>query len=128
MNDCIFCKIISGQIPAYKVYEDGQCMAFLDIHPVSLGHMLVVPKSHYEWMQDTPDDVLSHIMIKSKKLINHMKESLPCDYVQVSIIGKDVPHFHVHLIPRTLDDTLKGWSTMIVDKKDFEQVLEKIKI
>jgi histidine triad (HIT) family protein len=128
MDNCIFCKIISGQIPAYKVYEDDKCMAFLDIQPVSMGHTLLIPKSHYEWIQDTPDDILSHIMIKSKKLINNMKESLPCDYVQVSVVGKDVPHFHVHLIPRTLDDELKGWDTLNIDKKDFDQVLEKLKI
>jgi histidine triad (HIT) family protein len=128
MDNCIFCKIISGQIPAYKVYEDETCLAFLDIQPVSMGHTLLIPKSHYEWIQDTPDDILTHVMLKAKKLINNIKESLPCDYVQVSVVGKDVPHFHVHLIPRTLDDQLKGWDTLNPEKEEFEQVLEKIKI
>lgn len=128
MDNCIFCKIVSGQIPAYKIYEDDTCLGFLDIQPVSMGHVLLIPKTHYEWIQDTPDDILTHIILKSKNIINNIKESLPCDYVQVSVVGKDVPHFHVHLIPRTFDDGLVGWNTLTPEKEEFEQVLEKIKI
>lgn len=126
MDNCIFCKIVSGQIPAYKTYEDEACMAFLDIQPVSMGHMLLIPKSHYEWIQDTPDDILTHIILKSKNLINKIKTSLPSDYVQVSVVGKDVPHFHVHLIPRNFDDGLVGWNTLTPNKEEFEQVLKKL--
>jgi histidine triad (HIT) family protein len=126
MDNCIFCKIVSGQIPAYKTYEDEICMAFLDIQPVSMGHMLLIPKSHYEWIQDTPDDILTHMILRSKNLINKIKISLLCDYVQVSVVGKDVSHFHIHLIPRKFDDGLVGWDTLTPDKEEFEQVLEKI--
>lgn len=126
MNDCIFCKIVAGDIPAYKVYEDEMCLAFLDIHPVSPGHTLLVPKQHFEWMQDTPDDVLTYCIIKSKMLMSQMKEKLGADYIQVSVVGKDIPHFHIHLMPRMPDDNLIGWQTQNSDKKDFEKVLEKL--
>lgn len=125
MDNCIFCKIIKGEIPAYKTYEDGLCMGFLDIHPVSPGHMLLIPKSHYEWFQDSPDDVISHIFLTAKNLIPKIKENLGADYVQLSVVGKDVPHFHLHLIPRKFDDALKGWDAIDLDKKDLETVLEK---
>ncbi|OGI76563.1 hypothetical protein A3C57_03155 [Candidatus Nomurabacteria bacterium RIFCSPHIGHO2_02_FULL_33_12] len=106
MNTCIFCKIIKGEIPCDKVYEDEKVLAFLDIHPVSTGHTLLVPKEHFVWMQDTPDDVLIYCFLKVKELIIKMKEKLNVDYVQVSVVGKDVPHFHIHLIPRKLEDDI----------------------
>lgn len=126
MDNCIFCKIVAGEIPSYKVYEDEQCIAFLDIHPVTLGHTLIVPKSHFQWLQDTPDDVLSHVFIVSKSLINKIKERIGADYVQLSVVGKDVPHFHIHLIPRVMSDHLEGWNPMEIDKKDFEQLIDTL--
>ena len=99
-NDTVFGKIIRGEILAIKVYEDEKCLAFMDINPVSKGHLLLIPKEHYEWMQDVPDELLGYLFIKTKELMIAMKKSLGCDYVQVSVVGKDVPHFHIHLIPR----------------------------
>ncbi len=128
MDNCIFCKIIAGEIPAYKVYEDDQVLAFLDIHPVSTGHTLLIPKNHYEWMQDVPDDVLAYSFLKTKNLMKSLKENLNCDYIQISVVGKDVPHFHIHLMPRMLTDGLTSFPTLTLEKTDFEKVLEKIKI
>ncbi len=124
--NCIFCKIIDGQIPAYKTYEDDKCIAFLDIKPVALGHMLLIPKDHYEWVQDTPDELVSHCFLSAKKLVSKIKEKLGADYVQLSVVGKDVPHFHIHLIPRQLSDGLEGWAGKDVDKKDFEEIIQKL--
>lgn len=126
-NDTVFGKIIRGEIPATKVYEDDKCLAFMDINPVSKGHLLLVPKEHYVWMQDVPDELLSYIFIKSKELIKAMKSSLVCDYVQLSVVGKDIPHFHIHLIPRTLNDDLVGWPTFNYQGNEMDELAEKIK-
>ncbi len=126
MDNCIFCKISAGEIPCYKVYEDETCLAFLDIRPVTVGHMLIIPKSHHEWVQDLPNEILSHCFITAKTLINQIKTKLGADYVQMSVVGKDVPHFHIHLIPRQLSDGLEGWPTQNPDKKDLEAVIEKL--
>jgi histidine triad (HIT) family protein len=119
MDNCIFCKIIAGEIPAYKVYEDDQVLAFLDIHPVSTGHTLLIPKNHYEWMQDVPDDVLAYSFLKTKNLMKSLKENLNCDYIQISVVGKDVPHFHIHLMPRMLTDGLTSFPTLTLEKNRF---------
>lgn len=130
-NDTVFGKIIRGEIPSTKVYEDERCLAFLDINPVAKGHLLLVPKEHYVWLQDVPDDLLSFIFIKTKGLMKAMIAGLQCDYVQVSVIGKDIPHFHVHLMPRWENDELHGWPTFSYsseeEKQDFAQkIAEKI--
>jgi histidine triad (HIT) family protein len=126
MENCIFCKIIAGNIPALKVFEDEESLAFLDIHPVTKGHILLIPKIHIEWIQDVPDVLLSSMFSKTKKLIHSMKESLLCDYVQISIVGKDVPHFHIHLIPRFFDDNLPGFPTLEYQNREAEVIQEKI--
>lgn len=99
MNDSIFTKIINGEIPCYKVYEDEKTMAFLDIHPVTPGHVLVVPKQQIEFIWDLPDDLYQIVMATSKKVALHMRSVLPQKYVSERIVGIDVPHAHVQLIP-----------------------------
>ena len=105
-KNCLFCKIVTGEIPSSKVYEDDKFLAFLDINPVSDGHTLLIPKAHYPWMQESPDELISETFILVKKLMKVMISSLPCDYVQIGIVGKDVPHFHIHLIPRFHNDSI----------------------
>lgn len=126
MNDTIFGKIIRGEIPATKVYEDGDCLAFMDINPVTKGHVLLIPKIQYLWMQDVPDELLSLLFLRAKRLMVAIKESLNCDYVQVSVVGKDVPHFHIHLIPRYLNDELHGWRTGTYEGDEITTFAEKI--
>ncbi len=99
MNNCIFCKIIKGEIPSNKTYESDKFLAFLDINPESKGHTLLIPKDHYEWIQDTPDELISEIFVVAKKLIKKLIEETGCQFVKVKVIGKDVPHFHIHLVP-----------------------------
>lgn len=98
----VFEKIIDGEIPANKVYEDDKFLAFLDINPVYLGHTLLIPKIKYTWMQEAPDELLSDIFIMAKKIMLAIKAGLGVDFVQIGVVGKDVPYFHVHLIPRHL--------------------------
>lgn len=100
----IFEKIIDGEIPATKIYEDDKFLAFLDIHPVAKGHSLLIPKTHYTWVHETPDELVGEIFVKAKEIINAMRSGIPCDYVQIGVVGNEVPHFHIHLIPRYNDN------------------------
>lgn len=123
MKDCIFCKITFGEIPAEKIYEDEKVLAFLDINPVNKGHALIIPKEHFEMMYDTPDDILSHIFIQAKKLMMVIKNATKADFVVVTVVGLDVPHFHAHLVPRFFNDGLSNWWP----KKKYEEgEMEKI--
>jgi len=107
MENCIFCKIVKGEIPADKIYEDKDFLAFLDIRPVSHGHILIIPKEHIIWMQDVSDEMISKIFILTKKIMIAVRKGLPCDYVLESVAGNEVPHFHIHLIPRYFNDGLR---------------------
>jgi histidine triad (HIT) family protein len=127
MENCIFCKIIKGEIPSAKVYEDDKVFAFLDINPVIHGHTLVIPKSHHQMMQDVPDELLAYCYVQAKKLMIKMKAALGADYVTVSVVGLDVPHFHIHLIPRYYDDGLAGfWPTKKYRGGEMQAILEKL--
>ncbi len=96
----VFERIIGGEIPTTKVYEDEKFLAFIDIAPVYYGHTLLIPKERFVWMQDAPDTLIGDIFVKAKELMIAMKSGIPCDYVQVGVVGDEVPHFHIHLIPR----------------------------
>src|SRR3989344_8810607 len=100
MENCIFCKIVAGDIPAEKTYEDSDFVAFLDVNPKAPGHTLLIPKNHYTWVWDLPDTLFTHLFETAKKLVPELKAKTGADYVQLSIVGKDVPHAHAHLIPR----------------------------
>ncbi|MFT5280680.1 MAG: histidine triad (HIT) family protein [Flavobacteriaceae bacterium] len=109
----VFEKIIDGDVSCTKVFEDNTFVAFMDIFPVSFGHILIIPKEKgYVWVQDMPDDLAGDIFILAKKLIPSIKKALNCDYVQISISGTDIPHVHIHLIPRYFDDNLKGFPNL----------------
>jgi histidine triad (HIT) family protein len=125
---CIFCKIISGEIPAAKIYEDDKCLAFLDIKPVNPGHVLLIPKEHYPTMAETPDNLITYLYIKAKELMPKIKEALEADFVALSVVGTDVPHFHIHLIPRHLNDGLaRFWPTKEYAEGKMIEIAEKIK-
>jgi histidine triad (HIT) family protein len=126
MENCIFCKIIKKEIPCEKVYEDETFLAFLDIEPVMDGHLLIIPKEHVVWMQDANDEIISGIFKLAKKLMRALKKSLNCDYVSVAVVGKDVPHFHVHLNPRLLNDNLPVWPTKKYKDGEMSKVAKKI--
>jgi histidine triad (HIT) family protein len=99
MQDSIFTKIIQGEIPSHKIYEDDNVFAFLDIHPVSEGHTLIVPKKQVEFVWDLDDETYQALMATTKKLAGHLREKLAVPYVGEKIVGIDVPHAHIHLIP-----------------------------
>ena len=99
MQDSIFTKIIKGEIPSYKIYEDEDNIAFLDIHPVQPGHVLVVPKKQVEAWTDLDEDTYVSLMQAAKKIGVHLKQVLNSPFVGLRIVGVDVPHVHIHLIP-----------------------------
>ena len=99
MQDSIFTKIIKGEIPSYKIYEDKDNFAFLDIHPVREGHVLVVPKKQVEAWTDLDEQTYISLMQAAKKVAVHLKQVLNSPYIGLRIVGVDVPHVHIHLIP-----------------------------
>lgn len=129
--NCIFCKIIKGEIPANKIYEDENFLAFLDINPVKKGHTLIIPKTHITWMHEADDSVIEKTFVLTKKMMKHFIEKLPCDYVQVVVVGHDVPHFHVHIIPRSLkDDVAKNFKPLekYNSEEEKKEIQDKIKM
>ncbi len=99
MEESIFTKIIKGEIPCYEVYEDEHTLAFLDIHPAQPGHTLVIPKKQIEFVWDLDDETYQAVMATSKKVAQHLKKVLQVPYIGEQVIGIDVPHAHIHLIP-----------------------------
>ena len=125
-QNCIFCKIGKGEIPANKIYENEKFFVLLDIKPVSDGHILIIPKEHIVWMQDASDEIISKIFILTKKMMLALKKGLPCDYVQESVVGNEVPHFHIHLIPRHNRDNFKNFPTGVYKQGQEQEIIEKI--
>jgi len=95
----IFSRIVAGEIPCYKIAEDENFFAFLDINPLSLGHTLVIPKKEIDYLFDLEDNELAGINVFSKKIAVAIKKAIPCKRVGAAVIGLEVPHAHIHLIP-----------------------------
>lgn len=126
--DCVFCKIIKGEIPAEKVYEDENFLAFLDIKPVSTGHLLLIPKEHYPTFLEMPEEIIQKIMIRAKHLMEAIKKATVADFVILSVVGIEIPHFHIHLIPRHKNDGLANfWPTKKYSNNEAKIIAEKIK-
>lgn len=95
----IFTKIIEGEIPCYKIHESDNFLAFLDIMPLAKGHTLVIPKIEVDYIFDIEDELLSEMMIFAKEVATMLKTAIPCKRIGVTVIGLEVPHAHIHLIP-----------------------------
>lgn len=95
----IFSKIIAGDIPSYKIAEDDRHYAFLDINPLAEGHTLVVPKKEVDYLFDLDDEDLQKLMVFAKKVARQIQKNIPCNRIGVAVIGLDVPHAHIHLVP-----------------------------
>ncbi|MBI2499669.1 HIT family protein [Candidatus Woesearchaeota archaeon] len=127
-NDCIFCKIVNKKILADIIYEDKDTLAFLDISPVNPGHLLVIPKKHYKMMIDTPDDILASVFARSKRLMKTLQIATKADFIAEAVVGLDVPHFHVHLVPRYFNDGMANfWPTKKYKEGEAKEIAEKIK-
>ena len=119
----IFTKIINGEIPCYKIYEDDKTFAFLDIHPESKGHTLVVPKKEVDKIYDLDDEDYNALMRTVKKLSQHMEKQLGSRTLW-KVVGTDVPHAHVHLMP--LDPNWQHGKTLDLTPDEFEEIRAKL--
>ena len=119
----VFSKIIQGEIPCYKIYEDDKTLAFLDIHPESKGHVLVIPKLEVDKVYDLPDADYQALMSTVKKLSQHLEKQLGARILW-KVVGTDVPHAHVHLMP--LDETWHYGRTLELSPEEFEQIRLKL--
>ena len=99
MHNCTFCKIINGSLPSYKIYEDLDVIVFLDIKPTSDGHTLIVPKQQIDYIFDMEDKDLGDMFIFAKKTAIAIKKNIPCEKVGIAVIGLEVSHAHIHLVP-----------------------------
>ena len=123
----IFTKIIRGEIPCYKVDETEDCIAFLDINPNSYGHTLCILKKEIDYIFDLSDEEYLSLMKFSKKVALAIKKSVDCKRVAMSVVGLEVPHVHVHLIPIDHINDLNFSNNLELEKINFEQVCNKIK-
>ncbi|MAS30934.1 MAG: HIT family protein [Flavobacteriaceae bacterium] len=122
----IFSKIVDGSIPCYKVYEDDDCLAFLDINPNSFGHTLCILKREVNYLFDLNDVEYNKLMNFSKKVANGLEKSVSCKRVALSVVGLEVPHVHVHLIPLNSMSDMDFSKNIQLEKKDFENLALKI--
>lgn len=132
MEDCIFCKIIAGKIPAAKIYEDDKVISFLDIMPANKGHCLIVPKKHSETLADISDEDLASVVKAAKKVAKALSLSLGAAFNIVMNNGKEagqvVNHSHIHIIPRFKKDRLRiKWSHLKYEGDEIREYAEKIK-
>lgn len=126
MNDCIFCKIIKGEIPSYTIYEDEKMKAFLDVNPVSNGHVLLIPKKHYKNFLDTPDELIKEMYhIIKTKIYPLLEEKLQITGLSICQIGKDVNHYHIHLIPQYENEKF-DFKYNKENIKDVEEIYNKL--
>jgi len=124
----IFSKIIAGEIPCYKIAEDDNYIAFLDVFPLKKGHALVVPKKEVDYIFDLDDETYQGLMNFSKMVAIAIKKAIPCNRLAVNVFGLEVPHAHVHLIPmNTMNDVNFTNEKLTLSKDEFEQIASEIR-
>jgi len=133
MGDCVFCRIIRGEIPSMKVYEDERTLAFMDIAGDADGHMLAVPKKHMKSILDCDAETLHDLMDTVQKASRHLTEN--CGYEGVNLLnasgesaGQSVPHFHIHIIPRKAGDGIDAWPVLPGAMEKTAEVYERIRM
>lgn len=123
----IFTKIIKGEIPGYKIAEDDNYFAFLDINPLKAGHTLVIPKAETDYIFDLGDEQLAGLMVFAKKVALAIEKSIPCARIGVAVVGLEVPHVHIHLVPMdTMNDLNFRNPKMKFTPEEFTSIAAKI--
>jgi len=122
----IFSRIIQGEIPCYKIAENDEFFAFLDVNPIQKGHTLVVPKEEISYIFDIDDDKLGRYMAFAKKVAAAIKEAIPCVKVGIAVVGLEVPHSHIHLVPLNNVNDMQFEHKLTLPKEEMEQIREKI--
>ena len=123
----IFSKIAAGEIPSYKIAENDEFFAFLDINPMTEGHTLVIPKKEIDYFFDIDDEILGRMIIFAKEIAVAIKDAIPCVRVGVAVMGLEVPHAHIHLIPINKEsDMLPGKTKLKLTSDEFMTIAENI--
>jgi len=123
----IFSKIISGEIPSHKIAENDRFLAFLDINPLAKGHTLVIPKQEVDYVFELPDELLSDLMVFAKDVALKIEKAIPCERIGVSIIGLEVPHTHIHLIPiNSVGDMNFAKPKLDLSNEELTEIAKKI--
>lgn len=123
----IFTKIINGELPSYKIAEDDKCYAFLDISPLAEGHTLVVPKQEVDYIFDIDDELYTHLYLFAKKVAKAIKQAVPCEKVGMAVIGLDVRHAHIHLVPlKAVGDLNFAKEKLSFPAEQMKAIAEKI--
>ncbi len=124
----IFSRIIKGEIPCYKIAEDDKYFAFLDINPLKAGHTLVVPRQETDYIFDLDDEMLAGLILFSKKIAAAIKKAFPCNRVGIAVLGLEVPHVHIHLVPMdSLGDLNFRNPKLKFSTEEFKSIAEKIR-
>ncbi len=133
MSDCVFCKIVLGEIFSFKVFESENAFAFLDINPASKGHSLVVPKKHFENFEDVSEQVLKELILSVQRTAKAVKKAVGCSGFNIFVsngksAGQVIFHLHFHIVPRFENDSVGlNWNTVSFAEKELEQLALKIK-
>ncbi|MBN8640530.1 MAG: HIT family protein [Flavobacteriales bacterium] len=122
----IFTKIVNGEIPCYKITEDDNFLAFLDVNPNAKGHTLCIPKQEINKIFDIEDDLYLGLMAFSKKVAVALEKTVPCKRIGMAVIGLEVPHAHVHLIPINEMDEMRFQNKVSLSKEEFEALAQAI--
>src|SRR5687767_12150984 len=124
----LFTRIVKGEIPAEKIFEDEHYLAFLDIRPLAKGHTLVIPKKEVDYLFDLEDEILSGLFITCRKVAQAIEKAIECKRVGVAVIGLEVPHAHVHLVPlNNVHDLDFSRPKLILDSQELSVIAEKIR-
>lgn len=124
----IFTKIVEGEIPAYKVAEDENYLAFLDIFPLAKGHVLVIPKKEVDYLFDLDDELYIGLQLFAKQVAVALKKAIPCKKVGVAVLGLEVPHAHIHLVPMQSEKDINFSNPKLkLSEEEFKEITEKIK-
>ena len=129
MAESIFTKIIKGEIPCYKIAEDDRFIAFLDVFPIKKGHTLVVPKVQIDYLFHLDDRLLSDLMLFTKKVAQKMEKAIPCERIGVAVVGLEVPHAHIHLVPLdSVGDIDFGQPKLKLSSQEMAKIADSIRI
>ena len=122
MDNCIFCKIVKGEIPCFKIYEDEKFLAFMDVFPRAKAHALVIPKQHYRWVYDVPN--FGEYWDVSRKVAQKIQESLQSEFISFLTMGEEVPHAHIHILPN--GEGLKFGEVKSISKEEIKNLADQI--
>lgn len=128
MTECVFCKIIGGEIPATKIWEDEKYFVFLDVNPINPGHTLLLPKKHTDYIFDLSDKEYSELLLKAKEIAELLKRKLKPKRIGMAVEGFGVPHVHIHLVPLNRGNELNPERARPTTKEELEKIRRKINV